>query len=587
MQTLAGSVTSEPMMSGAGGASEWWSRVASRLSSPLADALAVTLFTFAGLAAFFYVHTYSVNMIYDDQWTDIDLLKRFHGGTLSWSYLWEQHNEHRMVFPKLVVLALGATTHFNVQVEDYLCVVALCGATALFILAHRRRSPDLPMLVYVPVAFVLLSPVVVAEGLLGFNLAWFMALVGFALVLYLLDAEVVSRPAFAAAVVVTVVASYSCLQGLLIWPALLVLLWLRRRSLAALGVWVAAAAVTTGVYFIGFNFSLARASSGAAPQGFGATIRFFVVEIGNVLGSEAGYGLDKFFGGMVLALAVVCLVAGLRRSADDGAALGVALIAFGFTFLLSATVGRSQLGLGDAIRYAPFVLMILVGTYLVLLSWCTRVLDPPGEHEPVDLAWLSPGTRLWTPVVLLGCALALCAGQAIESNRVGPDDSGGWHSEQITIANVTANIARLPDYVVQDHLGGYAPSYMRSMTAYASQQKLSLFATSLAAQQRQAGLQPLLEATVLYPHDLADLRGTFFMRAGVVAPDVTDVEFVLYGQGLDNDSVATAKHTPTGWIARWDTHDVGDGAYYLAVQATTSSRRFYQSPYIRVSVHNH
>ena len=587
MQTLTGPVRAEPMTSEATGLPKWWPELVTRLSSPVADAVAVALFAFAGLAAFFYVHTYSVNMIYDDQWTDIDLLKRAHDGTLTWSYLWAQHNEHRMLFPKLVVLALGATTHFNLQAEDYLCVVALCGATALVILTHRRRTPGLPMIVYVPVAFVLLSPVVIAEALLGFNIAWFMALLGFGVVLYLFDAEVVSRVAFVAAVVVAVVASYSCLQGLLIWPSLLVLLWLRRRSLAALGIWLGAGVVTTVVYFIGFDFALARAGSGAAPQTLEATLRFFVVETGNVFGSEAGYGVEKFFGGVVLGLAVVTLAVGLRRGVADGAPVGVALITFGLAFLLSATVGRSQLGLGDAIRYAPFVLLILIGTYLILLSWCERVLDPPEQGAVVDLAWVSPSTRLWTPLVLFACALALSAGQAVESNRVGPADSGGWHSEQVTIANVTVNIAKLPDYVVQDNLGGYAPSYMRAMTAYARQAKLSLFATSLATQQERAGLQPQLEATVIFPHNEAHLKGTFYMRAGVVARDVTDVEFVLYGQGLDDASVASGKWTPTGWIARWNTHNVGDGPYYLAVEASTASGLTYTSAYISVDVGNH
>ena len=107
----------------------WWEPWRDRLSSPVADAVAMFLFTFAGVASFLYVHMYSVNMIFDDQWTDIDLLRRSHNGTLTFSYLWAQHNEHRMLIPKLLVLVLGATTHLNIQTEDYLCVALMCGAT--------------------------------------------------------------------------------------------------------------------------------------------------------------------------------------------------------------------------------------------------------------------------------------------------------------------------------------------------------------------------------------------------------------------------------------------------------------------------
>ena len=214
MQTMTRSAAAGPETFDTTGPPDWWTEWTARLSTPAADAVAVALFAFAGLAAFFYVHSYSVNMIYDDQWTDIDLLERFHRGTLSLSYLWAQHNEHRMVFPKLLVLLLGATTHFNLQVEDYLCVAAMCGTTAFVILTHRRRSPGLPLLVYTPAAFVLLSPVVVTDGLLGFNVAWFMALLCFGAVLWLLDAEEVTRVAFAGAA--SSPAIWSCMR--VSWP---------------------------------------------------------------------------------------------------------------------------------------------------------------------------------------------------------------------------------------------------------------------------------------------------------------------------------------------------------------------------------
>ena len=157
----------------------------------------------------------------------------------------------------------------------------------------------------------------------------------------------------------------------------------------------------------------------------------------------------------------------------------------------------------------------------------------------------------------------------------------------MTIANVTANIAHVPDYLVEDNLGGYAPSYIRAMAAYARQAKLSLFATSEASQQERAGLQPQLEATVIYPHALAQLRGTFFMRAQTLPPDVAEVEFTLSGQDLDDSPIASARSTPTGWIAKWDTRDVGDGSYHLTAEATTTSGETYTSPYVQVFVDNH
>lgn len=573
----------------------WWEPWRDRLSSPVADAVAMFLFTFAGVAAFLYVHMYSVNMIFDDQWTDVDLLKRAHDGTLTLSYLWAQHNEHRMLVPKLLVLALGATTHLNVQTEDYLCVALMCGATALIVLTHRRRSPDVPLLAYCPVVFVLLSPAVVGEALLGFNVAWFMALFALGAVLFLLDREEVSRGAFAASVAITVLASFSCLQGLFIWPALLVLMWLRRRSLTAIGIWVASAVATGVAFFVGFDFAQAGAGSSGSSHTVGDTLSFMVVEVGNVLGSEATYAEERLFGTVVLLLAAVTLFVGLRRKFSDGAPVGVALTAYGGVFLVSATVGRSQLGLGDALRYAPFVLMILVGTYLILLSWLERVIAPtdrgrPGPGGAPDVPHLLPNLgpvgQLWTPVVLFVFALVLAVCQPVVSNKNGPADSGAWHSEEMNIANVTANITRAPNYVVQSTLGGYSVPYMRQMAAFARSDHLSLFGTSLADEQASAGLAATLQTSVLRPAQDATLRGTTTLVAGVLAPGVTDVEFVVTGEGLDLVAVGTGRPTAHCFTARWNTADVIDGNYYLFSEATTATGETYTSGAIAITVAN-
>jgi len=264
-------------------------------------------------------------------------------------------------------------------------------------------------------------------------------------------------------------------------------------------------------------------------------------------------------------------------------------------FLVSATIGRAQLGLGDALRYAPFVLMILVGTYLILLSWLERVIAPddggwvgPGKGQAVPhlLPNLGPVGQLWTPVVLFVFALLLAVVQPVVSNKNGPADSGAWHSEEMNIANVTANIARAPNYVVQSTLGGYSVPYMRQMAAFARSDHLSLFGTSLASEQAGAGLAASLQTSVLRPAQDATLRGTTTLVAGVLAPDVTDVQFVVTGEGLNLVAVGTGKPTAHGYAARWNTADVIDGNYYLFSEATTGSGETYTSGAIAITVAN-
>ncbi|HEV3132709.1 MAG TPA: hypothetical protein VGY51_12170, partial [Acidimicrobiales bacterium] len=58
--------------------------------------LAVLVFVFAVVAALLFIHRFAVNMIYYDQWADVDLIRHAHNGTLSLSELWAQHNENRI-----------------------------------------------------------------------------------------------------------------------------------------------------------------------------------------------------------------------------------------------------------------------------------------------------------------------------------------------------------------------------------------------------------------------------------------------------------------------------------------------------------
>ena len=88
-----------------------------RIVTPLCVA---GLLVLPGLATVWFIHRYSVNIIYADQWYDISIIHRFHEGTLGIGDLWAQHGENRILIPNLLVLVLANTVHFNIVIEDYL-----------------------------------------------------------------------------------------------------------------------------------------------------------------------------------------------------------------------------------------------------------------------------------------------------------------------------------------------------------------------------------------------------------------------------------------------------------------------------------
>lgn len=557
--------------------------VAGLLSSRVADVVAAVVSIAACASVFVAIHEYGRNILYGDQWMDVALVHRAHTGTLTWGALWAQHNENRILFPNLVVLALASTTHLQVLVEDYLSGVALCGATALVVLAHHRRSPDTPWIVYTPVVLVLLSGSVVSQTMFGFNFSWFLVLLALAAAVYLADRPLLTRLALAGAVAAAVVGSYSSLQGLIIWPAVLVLLWQRRRSPRVLGTWVGCAVVTTAFYLYGFDRSAAGAH-GTAGGAWG----FFVVELGNVFGTVLSHGSAFACGIAVLVLAVAALVVGRHRDSSGGAPVGVALVVFGLVFAASAGVGRASLGVADALRYSEFVLTAWVGAYLVLVSglalgWrrsaaasTTEAVEldepaaPVAEREREAAADGRP-TRSWrsrqVQGALAGVLLALMVVQFLLGHQHGTDDDAGWRAQELTVADITANVGRASDFAVADHLGPYSVPELRQLVADARSERLSLFATSLATTEARRGISPpLLD---LLPTAWQRVRGTVEFDAGVQTGAPVRIVFEVRRDGR-TVAVVPATPTPVGLLGRWDPTGRPIGLYWFHSVATAA-----------------
>jgi hypothetical protein len=333
---------------------------------------------------FLLLEHYSVNTIMGDQLDDVVVIKQSYVHFFDWSPMWVQHNENRIFFPNIIVIFLAHTVHFNVQVEEYLGALMLTTATFFILWAHKRRSPSTPWLFYCPVAFLAFSVVQYQNTIWGFQMAWFMVLLALATSLVLLDRVTLTRITFVAALAAAVVGSFSSLQGLLIWPTGLVLLYFRRRTLPYIGVWIVGAIVTTILYFHHYDSSASPLPNFARQHPLGA-LKFFLFAIGDIVGKPVGLGrpdsansLVELFGLCIVLLAVATVaICGFRRDVRGGSPVGVALICYGLFFAALITQGRSFFGYYGASqsRYTTFDLLILIGIYLAVLSRRSQVYE--------------------------------------------------------------------------------------------------------------------------------------------------------------------------------------------------------------------
>ncbi len=320
---------------------------------------------------------YQVNAVQGDQWSDVQMISQSYAHFPDWSSLWSLHTDNRIFFPNLIVIGLAHTVSFNIEVEEYLSALMLLGAVALFIWAHKRRSPATPLLFYCPVAFVMLSFAQWQNTLWGFQMAWYLVLDTSGAEHGALDWPRLAWPIFVGAVLVGVVASYSSLQGLLIWPVGLVLLYHRRRPTWAFVSWVVAAVVTTALYVHNYH-----APTDSPKDALGHPLlaaKFFLFALGDVVGVPVKLGGPGnpaviVFGAVILVLAVfVVLRWGIRRDESGGVPIGVAMIIFGLLFDALITEGRFFFGFAGAAqsRYTTYDVIVLAGIYLTSLGRAT------------------------------------------------------------------------------------------------------------------------------------------------------------------------------------------------------------------------
>ena len=105
----------------------------------------------AGIPPLFIVATvtrYGVNVPFWDQWEFVKLLDKAAAGQLEFKDFWEQHNEHRLVLPRVIMLALAKATQWDIRYEIAAnVVVAFLVLGMLVLLIERTVRPVAPVIV--------------------------------------------------------------------------------------------------------------------------------------------------------------------------------------------------------------------------------------------------------------------------------------------------------------------------------------------------------------------------------------------------------------------------------------------------------
>src|SRR4030042_75966 len=184
--------------------------------------LVFLLICFPPALILFFIKNYSVNIPYMDQWDGfLNILVAFKEDSLDFSYLWAQHNEHRPLFPKIIMLLLASASHWNAIWEQYISFFIQIGTLLLIFDISRRSLPIQNRAIFKIITSILLFSMVQYENWSwGWQIQIFLNIFAVTFSVWALSRWPDNWFALILAILGAIIATYSFANGMLIWVIL-------------------------------------------------------------------------------------------------------------------------------------------------------------------------------------------------------------------------------------------------------------------------------------------------------------------------------------------------------------------------------
>lgn len=203
---------------------------------------------------------YAVDLPVIDDWCLVPLLEKSYLGQLGFADFWAQHNEHRPIFPRLVMLAVarlsGWNTAYALWSNLFFALVTFCLlAYQVWRAGRRGASPGSSMWILPLISTLVFSTAQWENWFMVFTVQIFMNTCAVVAGAVLLGGDRFRWTRVGLAFLCGVVATYSWANGLLFWPVgflALLLLGYRdsRQRLQVLALWVAGSALVIAPYLV-------------------------------------------------------------------------------------------------------------------------------------------------------------------------------------------------------------------------------------------------------------------------------------------------------------------------------------------------
>ena len=256
----------------------------------------------------FVVWKYGVNAAYWDEYRFFENKEHF----LSPGFLWAPHNEHRMLFPKLLAWLVGSLSGWNSKAFMYTSqlMLLIVYIILIWIVLQKRKFRDINRFEAVGVFFMGISVYNAAQYenmLWGFQTAWMMIAAFGSLSFFAFDRYLKTNRIryLTLAMVSAVITTFSSFHGLAVWGgylAVLLIRFIRKEKLSLKACITVGTTCVISVFLYFFKWSNVQGHAGLAGQDPIQITYYLLREIG-----ESVLSSSRTFNPLVASLGFVLL----------------------------------------------------------------------------------------------------------------------------------------------------------------------------------------------------------------------------------------------------------------------------------------
>lgn len=319
----------------------------------------------------YLLSSYGMDVPFWDEWELAAYLVKARAGTLTLSDLWMQHNEHRLFFPRLVLLAVAYPTNWNLKCQLYLnFVVTVISFLFIYLLLRSTFDGQIPKWLLIAVSFLVFSPVQWENWSGGLVIHFFLNVLNITAATYFINKGSGRWVWLSVAIILTLIASCTISSGLLAWIALAIIFlrkgWKKEHIIA----WIFVFAIMIALYFKGYAKPAHHPSLLFFIHHRYEFAKYVFAYLGGPIGRAWGTRGSVCIGivSLVILGAVAVYLRGFDREGWDKLLPWLAVGTYAFFSAIITGIGRAGFGVTQALasRYTTGSMLFIVSTAVAI-----------------------------------------------------------------------------------------------------------------------------------------------------------------------------------------------------------------------------